>query len=304
MKPQATVVITTKDRKEDLRKALRSAFNQTVQCEVLVTDDASTDGTADVVAKEFPEARLLRSDECIGLIAQRNRSSREASTNFIFSIDDDAEFGSPEIVEQTLADFNDARIGAIAIPQIDTTPQRVVNDRAPQDGEASCVASFVGTAYAVRRNVFLNLGGFDASLIHQGEESDFCLRMLAAGYVVRLGTSDMILHHESPRRSFARMDYYGRRNDVLFACRHVPLHYLPLHLAGTTFNGLRWACRSGRPFHMLRGLVAGYVEGATLFADRQPVSAEIYQLFRRLKKSGPLKLSEMEHHLLKTSCTA
>ena len=48
---QATVVITTKNRREDLLKAVASAWSQTARPEVLVIDDGSTDGTSEAVAR-------------------------------------------------------------------------------------------------------------------------------------------------------------------------------------------------------------------------------------------------------------
>ena len=294
MMPRATIVITTKDRKDDLRKALRSAFSQTVPVEVIVTDDASSDGTSAMVSTEFPQAKLLRSEVCIGLIAQRNRAAKEAIGEFIFSIDDDAEFGSNDTIEGTLAEFDAPEVGAIAIPQFDTTPGKVVNAPALADGNVWCVASFVGTAYAVRKDLFLKLGGYREHWVHQGEESDYCLRMLAAGFVVRLGSAPMIQHHESPRRSYERMDFYGRRNDVLFAWHNVPSPYLPLHLAATTVHGLRWALKTRRISHMLRGLFAGYMDSFYHRSGRAPVSKMVYRLHRRLKKSGPITLSEID----------
>ncbi len=49
----AAVVIVTKDRKEELLKAIRSTVNQTVAVEVLVMDDGSTDGTSQAVQENF-----------------------------------------------------------------------------------------------------------------------------------------------------------------------------------------------------------------------------------------------------------
>jgi GT2 family glycosyltransferase len=276
---------------------LRSAFAQTAAAEVIVTDDASSDGTSEMVRAEFPEARLLRSEVCIGLIAQRNRAAQAATTEFLFSIDDDAEFGSLDTVERTLAEFDHTSVGAVAIPHIDTPTSRVVNAPAPLDGQVWCVASFTGTAYAVRRDLFLKLGGYREHLVHQGEESDFCIRLLAAGFVVRLGAAAMIQHHESPRRSYERMDFYGRRNDVLFAWHNVPLLYLPMHMVATTVNGLRWAFKVRRVRRMASGLAHGYVDSLRFWGKRQPVSPKVYWLFRRLRKQGPVRLEEIESSL-------
>jgi succinoglycan biosynthesis protein ExoO len=71
--PKASVVITTRNRKEDLCKAIESALGQTgVAVEVIVVDDGSTDGTSDLVAKRFPAVRLVRFDMSRGYIVQRN----------------------------------------------------------------------------------------------------------------------------------------------------------------------------------------------------------------------------------------
>ena len=293
MTPQATIVITTRNRKEDLRRALHSAFAQDVPVEVLVMDDASEDGTAEMVREEFPQARLLRAEQSRGYIVQRNRAAREAAGGVIFSMDDDAEFGSADTVRRTLEEFSEPPIGAVAIPHVDTLTDRVGNPPAPDDGRVWCVASYTGTAHAVRRDVFLALGGYREELVHQGEEGDFCLRLLRAGFVTRLGRAASILHHESPRRSFERMDFYGRRNDLLFAWRHVPAAQLALHLAGTTLHGVRDALTSGRWRSHGTGIMAGWraiLAGGTL---REPLPAPVYRLHRRLKKTGPCRFEDM-----------
>lgn len=292
--PQATVVLTTRNRKEELRRALRSAMMQDVPVDVLVVDDGSDDGTCEMVAGEFPEARLVRTATSLGLVIQRDQAARDVSTEYVFSLDDDAEFSAADTVRRTIAEFAHPRVGAVAIPHVDTLSEQVVNAPAPDDGQVWCVASFTGTAYAVRRDLFVQLGGFCPQFVHQGEEGDYCVRMLAAGYTVRLGRADMILHHESPRRSFDRMDFFGRRNDVLFAWRNAPWMWLAPHLSVTTINGLRCAWRTGRWKHHLRGMTNGWTLALGGQVRRNPVSVRVYKLFRALKKRGPMRLADIE----------
>ena len=52
-----SVVIATRDRKSDLRRAIASCLRQTAAPEILVLDDGSTDGTADMVRQEFRRLR-------------------------------------------------------------------------------------------------------------------------------------------------------------------------------------------------------------------------------------------------------
>jgi glycosyltransferase involved in cell wall biosynthesis len=294
---RATIVISTRNRVDELRTALASVVSQSVACEVIVLDDASNDGTAEMVRVEFPHVRLERVVTAQGYIKQRNLGARLATGDVIFSLDDDAAFATPVVVAQTLAGFDDERVGAVAIPYTDVNKDNVVRQRAPDDRAVWTTDRFIGTAHAVRRDVFLEVGGYREFFVHQGEEGDFCLRMLNMGRVVRLGNSDLIHHFESPKRDMSRMDFYGRRNDILFTTLNVPMPWLAPHLIMTMFNGWCWAYRIRRFRHMCRGMLIGLVDSVRCRQSRAPVPGSVYRLHRRLKKDGPLRLAEIESML-------
>ena len=201
------------------------------------------------------------------------------------------------MVSQTLEELNHPRVGAVAIPCVEVRQNPQLQQRAPEGPGVPVVYSYVGTAHALRRDAFLRLGGYREFLFHQGEEEDYCIRMLAAGYVVRLGRADPIHHLESPRRDFRRMDLYGRRNNVLFAWCNVPMPFLPVHLAGTIVSGLRRGWRVGRPWRMVQGLAMGYAEIFRRWKQRRPVDARVYRLYRELMWRGGAPLSEIEPRL-------
>lgn len=285
---QATVLITTKDRCDELRTALRSVTSQSVPVELLVIDDGSNDGTAAMLRTEFPAVRVLRHDDSRGYIVRRNEGVRAARANIVISIDDDAAFSTPHVVEQTLAEFSDVRIGAVAMPYVDVNRDPSVFQRAPAADGVYATDRFIGTAHALRRDVFLEVGGYREVLVHQGEEGDYCLRMLEAGFIVRLGSADPIHHFESPRRDFRRMDYFGVRNALLFVWQNVPAPYLwwrlpvlIVRLALFTFQPRRLPTRW-----------SGLAAGLRLFASapRLPVSKDTYR-FSRTLASQPQLLS-------------
>jgi GT2 family glycosyltransferase len=288
---RATLVITTKDRRDELRDALKSAFDQSIEMEVLVIDDGSTDGTAAMVASDFPKAVVYRCEISSGYIEARNLGARLAAGDIIFSIDDDAVFSSPNIVAQTISDFCDDRIGAVAIPFIDVNKRPDVRQKAPDEDGIWITDSYIGTAHAVRRELFLRLGGYYPNLVHQGEEEDFCIRMLDAGHVVRLGRSAPIHHFESPKRDFSRMDYYGVRNLILFAWRNTPAVALLPHLFFTTLRALSWTLRLRRLRTRFTGLLAGYL--LLLKTPRHPVATDSYLRFRSLKWGNKELLSPL-----------
>ena len=146
--------------------------------------------------------KLHRFETSQGYILRRNQAAELASAPILISIDDDAAFSTPHTVEQTLADFDHPRIGAVAIPFINVNQDKTIRQAAPGTTGTHLAAAYIGTAHALRRDLFLRLGGYRGCMVHQGEEIDYCIRMLDAGSVVRLGRADPIHHFESPRRDF------------------------------------------------------------------------------------------------------
>jgi hypothetical protein len=102
------------------------------------------------------------------------------------------------------------------------------------------------------------------------------------GFFVRLGNSDPIIHNESPKRDYSRMDFYGRRNDVLFHSQNTPMPDLLWQLPKTIVGGLFCAAKVGRWRKMLEGFGAGFVAIAG-GAKRRPVSNLALANFRQLK---------------------
>ena len=274
-------------------------MKQDVPLDVLVMDDASSDDATAGVVRQFPRARYVRSEQRVGYIVLRNRAARLASTDVLVSIDDDAVMVNPSTVSSALAAFVTARVGAVSLRHVNVLDGKVIVRYAslPDDERVFVKAEFVGTAYAVRREVFLGVGGYREHLVHQTEERDFCVRMLSAGYVVRAGVTPPIEHRMSPIRSHKRMTVYNNRNNLLFAWQNVPWPSLPVHVLGTTVNGLWTGLRWRRMGWTTAGLAQGYAAMVTGRYERRPVSRSIYQLHRRLIKCGPLLLDEIEGEL-------
>ncbi|HEY7089616.1 MAG TPA: glycosyltransferase family 2 protein, partial [Tepidisphaeraceae bacterium] len=147
----ASVVLPTRNRCDYLRRAIQSSLDQTVPVEVLVFDDASTDATAEMVPREFPQVRYFRNEQPTGPCVTRNRGAQLATAPIIFPIDDDAAFASRHTVEQTLADFDHPRIGAVAIPYIDVNKSPAVLCSPPDRSQPYVTFEYVGASHALRR---------------------------------------------------------------------------------------------------------------------------------------------------------
>jgi len=102
--PLVTVLLAVHDGEPYVRAALKSILGQTVSdLELLVVDDASADGTADVMTGlEDPRLRVLRNDERRGLAASLNRGLDEARGAFVARLDAD-DVAMPRRLELQLA---------------------------------------------------------------------------------------------------------------------------------------------------------------------------------------------------------
>jgi GT2 family glycosyltransferase len=169
-----------------------------------------------------------------------------------------------------------------------------VLQKAPQTDGVFATYCFIGTAHALRRDLFLELSGYREILFHQGEEEDYCIRMLNAGWITRCGNADPIYHFESPKRSWTRMDFFGARNKVLYAWHNVPGMRLARHLAASTLMTSVYTQNPRRMVTRLRGVFAAYWLIMSGKCRRQPVDCWAYRLSRALKTRGPVSLAEFE----------
>lgn len=291
MKIDASIVISTKDRASDLLRALQSATSQIGSPEIIVIDDGSSDETPNIVRK-FSEIRYIRHEQSAGLIVRRNQGAVLATGSIIISIDDDAEFSDENCAARICGSFAHPKIAAVAVPCIEPRKANRLFQIPPSDDGIFVTDSFMGTAHALRRDVFLEIGGFRESLIRQGEERDLSIRLMTRGYFVGYAKSPPIIHYEQPQRNWAIQGYFGRRNDVLFAVHVAPSPMMFAHLIGTTINGLIFALKTTPRLPMVKGLLSGWAAIPKALTERTPATLPVYRLARNLKKQGPLPLHE------------
>jgi len=87
---KVSIVVPTRNRRNFLRQAMRSAHTQTFRdIELLVVDEASSDGTAEMMAAEFPAVRLIRNGQPRGPGGARNTGVAAADGDWILFLDDD-----------------------------------------------------------------------------------------------------------------------------------------------------------------------------------------------------------------------
>jgi glycosyltransferase involved in cell wall biosynthesis len=168
--PRFSVVIPTKDRDEGLRRAVRSALDQSwSDLEVVVIDDGSAVPVADRLGDEArdPRLRILRNEASIGSGPARNVAVEHARGSWLAFLDDDDTFEPTKL----------ARVAAVldARPEVDVVyhdawidmvheglSYRNAPDAGPVDYRRMLVKNLIGgpSMVVVRRAAFASVGGF------------------------------------------------------------------------------------------------------------------------------------------------
>jgi GT2 family glycosyltransferase len=200
---EATVAICTRERPDDLTRALHAvAALQPAPAEVLVVDNApSTRRTEDVVAA-FPRVHYLR-ELRPGLDVARNRALAEATSPIVAFTDDDAA-PEPAWLGHLLQPFDDPRVlctTGLTLPlELETAAQEWFERLAPfnrgferrlfdgtRDDPVAVARVGAGANMALRRTIVRDVGAFDEALdagtpAMSGGDHEMFGRILAAGY--------------------------------------------------------------------------------------------------------------------------
>jgi glycosyltransferase involved in cell wall biosynthesis len=193
--PLVSVLVTTYNHARYVEEALDSLRRQTSQdFEVIITDDASTDGCADVIATWLARtgypAQFVRNSNNRGICANRNAALARTSGAFVCSLSGDDCY-EPDRIERQLACFltQPQRVAAVYSDMLVVDSQgrpsglsfldSALGGAAPPQGDlfARILAGNFLPAPAVmlRRSAIADVGGYDESLFY--EDFDMWLRL-------------------------------------------------------------------------------------------------------------------------------
>jgi len=296
-----TVGIATRNRPDALRRCLASiALIEDLVTEIIVVDDAS-DAPIAPVLRRIPEAiakktRIIELPQGLGCIIGRNRMMRLAANEAVLMLDDDAYLIDPGAVmraSEVLRQNPDVGAVACAQAEADGSPWPAAMQPSPVDYRCY-VPAYIGCAALLRRSAFVKLGGYQESFHFYGEEKDYCLRLLDAGYDVVYLPDARVAHVPDPAsRSPSRYLRYTVRNDCLSALYNEPLPMLvitmPVRLA--RYAAMRRHGRVDDPGG-LRWIVGGLIAALPgVWRDRRSMRWASIRRWRHLKRARPAFVS-------------
>jgi len=216
--PLVSVVIPTHDRAEILCDCIDSVLaNDWTNLEVVVSDDASRDGTAERVAARYgsdPRVSLVRSDISRMAAGARNAGIAKAKGDYVLFLDDDNR-ASRDMIRRLVETFRaDPRLGLVGplslqLPGetvftlgssynwLTSQPRNLFEGKTVEelpplpDALPSCYAP---NAVMVSRRALEAVKGFDPFYGIQYEEADFGYRILQAGFTGAIAPAARIVH--------------------------------------------------------------------------------------------------------------
>ncbi|MFN2253430.1 MAG: glycosyltransferase family 2 protein [Candidatus Promineifilaceae bacterium] len=208
--------------------SLQTAASPTNGLEIVVVDNASGDGSVDMVREKYPDVRLIASDENRGFSAANNLGARQANGRVLLFLNSDTVVSAEALVQPL--DYLDAHpnVGAITVRLVYPNGERDPDNHRgfPTPWNALChfsglgrlfpasprfngyfqsyadfeqthaVPVIAGSFMMMPRAVFDQLDGWDESYFFYGEDIDFCYRIYEAGYEIIYYPHVEVLHYK------------------------------------------------------------------------------------------------------------
>lgn len=255
-----SVVISTHNRREKLIRLIssimRSKYPQR-RIEIIVVDDASTDGTFKVIRKLFPQIKMLRNNVELFPSACRNLGIRNSMGNYIFLIDDDNvldENTINELIKVFTKHKNVGLAGPIAFYYTNSKkifcaggelnspmffPTHIGQGSSSGNFSARRLieCDYVPNAFMINKTVIDDVGLFDERFCIAWEEADFAVRIKKRGYKIVVSTTAKVFHDVPTTQDFhitKSRAYWRGRNRILFYRKYVPVRciFIFIDIAG------------------------------------------------------------------------
>jgi len=192
--------------------SLRATLPPGLDHEIIMVDDGSTDGTREWVQGLTPPCHVLLNERNLGFAATCNRGAAAAQGEILFFLNNDLVL-LPRWLEPMCAAFaRFPRAGLVGNVQLNHATgavdhTRIVfnckgkpehdTTRGPGVPFYRAVAALTGACFAVRRDTWQKLGGFDEGFINGCEDVDLCFRARQQGLVNYVARRSVVRHHVS-----------------------------------------------------------------------------------------------------------
>ena len=179
-----SIIIPTFNQSDTLGETIESALAQTVECEIIVINDGSTDLTRQVLM-EYEDRIKVITQTNRGLPSARNTGVMNATGEWILPLDSDdiLEPNCVERIEQVIKDVPEATVVAPSFKTFGLQESNVLLMMRPtvedfQDGNR------LGYCAAIKRDALLEVGGYNPKMVWGYEDYDLWIELTKRGKIV------------------------------------------------------------------------------------------------------------------------
>jgi GT2 family glycosyltransferase len=215
--PTVTVIVLNYNGRKHLQECLPSLLQLDYpgdQLELMLVDNASSDGSVEFIQSHYPQVRVVRSPENVGFAAGNNLGAREAAGQYVIFLNNDMRV-DPRFVKGLVAAIR-------SDPEAVCAGAKILNWDGSKFDFAGAALHFAGYGYQIGlgtpfaeglfsevrpilfpcggammidRQVFLEVGGFDEKYFIYFEDVDLGWRLWVLGYKVVFAPEAVVYHH-------------------------------------------------------------------------------------------------------------
>ncbi|WP_242927122.1 glycosyltransferase family 2 protein [Pontibacter vulgaris] len=233
-----------------LQEFLPSVVANSAGCEVIVADNASTDGSLAFLADHFPQVRIIRNNDNLGFCEGYNQALKQVDATYyvllnsdvavtpgwvnpiieLMNADESIAVCQPKINAQQHPDFFEyagaggGMIDSLGYPFCRGRLFETLEEDKGQYNDVQETFWATGACMFVRAKVYHELGGLEPEFFAHMEEIDFCWRAKNAGYKVMYNGFSQVyhvgggtLHKSNPRKT-----YLNFRNGLALVYKNLP----------------------------------------------------------------------------------
>ncbi|MEX0598766.1 MAG: glycosyltransferase [Candidatus Paceibacterota bacterium] len=210
---QASILIVSKNRKQDLVKTLNiiDSLIDKIQVEVLVFLDGCTDASENLI-DEFKWVEFFVSEKSMGASAARHKIYSITNSDILIGLDDDAHPLNIDFISKIENLFKEnPNVGIFAFEEIKgvfASDEEAFAQSEHSKKEFLC-SEFIGCGFAIRKSVYNMTNGFPVWIDIYGEESCLSIEVLSKGYDI-LYTNEIKINHRvnQEQRKLNKQNYF------------------------------------------------------------------------------------------------
>jgi len=203
--PLVSIIIVNYNGKAHLKKCLDSIKeNSYKEYEIILVDNNSTDGSVELVKKEFANVKIIKLDKNYGFAKPNNIGAKHATGDFLYFLNNDTTIGKDSITNLVEV-IQKPKIGLCQSlllkpdSNVDSsgdffTTLGIAYSSKKKIKEIIPILSARGAAMMVKRDIFWDLDGFDQKFFASFEDVDLGWRAWIRGYEVVLVPTSIVYH--------------------------------------------------------------------------------------------------------------